>query len=316
MLRHVCPLSPLFAIALAILSLPVHSLAAEPVRFSRDVLPILSDRCFHCHGPDPSDREAGLRLDLEESAKEDLGGYAAVVPGDPDASELLLRITSDDPDLRMPPASAHRKPLSQTEINTLRRWIAAGARWGRHWSFEPPQRPTVPQRTTAIQQSEPTAASMHPIDAFVRERLKRHGLQSSPPASKPTLARRVAFDLTGLPPTPEQLASFSQDDSPEAYSRFVDQLLDSPHYGERLAMWWLDAARYSDTDGYQQDANRSNWPWRDWVVQSFNESKPFDQFTTEQFAGDLLPDATTEQILATCFHRNHMTNGGGGRDPE
>jgi hypothetical protein len=278
--------------------------ATEPIQFSRDVLPILSDRCFHCHGPDESNREGGLRLDLQEAATEDLGGYAAVVPGEPDESELLLRITSDDSDLRMPPASAHRKPLSADEISALRRWIADGAHWGRHWSFEPPRRPSLP------------TSEGHPIDVLVRARLQREGLQPASSAPLHTLARRVSFDLTGLPPTLEQVRQLLGDDSPEAYERLVDQLLESPHYGERMAMWWLDAARYSDTDGYQQDANRSNWPWRDWVVQAFHDNQPFDQFTIEQFAGDLLPDARPEQILATCFHRNHMTNGEGGRDPE
>lgn len=280
------------------------SVSAGEVDFSRDVLPILSDRCFHCHGPDPEHREADLRLDLAENALEDRGGYAAVVPGNSDASEMMARIQSTDPGLRMPPPSSNRKRLSPAEIETLCRWIDAGAAWGKHWAFEPPKRPAIP---------DPNA---HPIDAFIRQRLQNAGMKPSPPAEKHTQLRRLSFDLTGLPPTVEELAAFESDSSPGAYDRAVDRLLASPHFGERMAMWWLDAARYSDTDGFQQDATRTNWPWRDWVVESFNENKPFDQFTIEQFAGDLLPNATPEQILATCFHRNHMTNGEGGRDPE
>ncbi|QDT54090.1 Planctomycete cytochrome C [Caulifigura coniformis] len=278
--------------------------SADDIRFSRDVLPILSDRCFHCHGPDPSHREADLRLDERESAIAQRDGKAAIVPGRPEDSEILRRIMSDDPDELMPPPASHRKPLSRKERETLHRWIAEGAVWGRHWAFERPVRPAVP------------AGAKHPIDAFVSAQLKEQGLKLSKPASRATLIRRLSFDLTGLPPGRADLQSFVADDSEEAEARLVDRLFKSPHYGERMAMWWLDAARYSDTDGFQADATRTNWPWRDWVIQSFNANKRFDQFTIEQFAGDLLPDAAPEQILATCFHRNHMTNGEGGRDPE
>lgn len=279
-------------------------LNAGEVRFSLDVLPILSDRCFHCHGPDESHREADLRLDLQASALEDRGGYAAISPGKPAESEILKRIATSDPDLKMPPASAHRQPLSEKEVEILRKWITQGAEWGQHWSFEPPQR------------MERSIAGEHPVDAIVQQRLQQESLVPSPRAEKSTLIRRLFFDLTGLPPTNEEVQAFMDDESPEAYTKVVDRLLSSPHYGERMAMWWLDAARYSDTDGYQGDATRTNWPWRDWVIQAFNSNMPFDQFTVEQFAGDLLPEATSEQILATCFHRNHMTNGEGGRDPE
>jgi hypothetical protein len=224
----------------------------------------------------------------------------------PADSELLERITTDDPGLRMPPEKAN-KPLSPAEIATLRRWIEGGAPWGRHWAFEKPVRPELP--ATAGQRR-------HPIDRLVESRLKREGLALSPAASRATLIRRLSFDLTGLPPTPEQIETFVSDRAAGAYERLVGRLLDSPHYGERMAMWWLDAARYADTDGFQGDDTRSNWPWRDWVVSAFNRNQPFDQFTIEQFAGDLLPAATADQKLATCFHRNHMTNGEGGRDPE
>lgn len=278
---------------------------ARDVRFSRDVLPILSDRCFHCHGPDESHREAGLRLDVYEDAIADRGGYAVIVPGTADASELLKRILTDDADLKMPPPDSHRKPLEPAEIETLRRWIDAGAHWGKHWAFEKPVRPQID-----------TTADSNPIDTLIKRKLSEIGMQLSPPADKRTLIRRLSFDLIGLPPTPDEVEAFVNDPNEKAYENLVDRLLRSPHYGERMAMWWLDAARYADTDGFQGDATRTNWPYRDWVVEAFNSNQPFDQFTIEQFAGDLLPDATPQQILATCFHRNHMTNGEGGRDPE
>lgn len=273
--------------------------SGAPVNFSREVLPILSDRCFHCHGPDPSHRKADLRLDDETHAKTVKDGLAAIVPGDLDKSEIWQRIISPDDDELMPPPDSHRKPLNEAERDTLKRWIEEGAAWGKHWSFEKPVRPAVP------------AGADHPIDAFVRARLKEEGLSTAPPAPAHTQLRRLSFALTGLPPSQSAIRN-PQSAIPEE----ADRLLASPHHGERLAMWWLDAARYSDTDGYQGDAERTNWAWRDWVVDAFNRNLPFDQFTIEQFAGDLLPEATPEQILATCFHRNHMTNGEGGRDPE
>jgi len=281
------------------------AMSAEDVSFSRDVLPILSDRCFHCHGPDRNHREAGLRLDVESEAKRDRDGVRAVVEGDLEASELWYRVVTEEEEDRMPPPDAHRKPLSEAERETLRRWILGGAEWGRHWAFEKPVRPEVPDLTG------------HPVDAFVRSRLGTEGLEPAPPAEPHTQLRRLCFDLTGLPPSPELRAASRAAPIPDSeWHEIVNRLLASPHHAERLAMWWLDAARYSDTDGYQQDAERTNWPWRDWVIRALQENKPFDEFTVEQFAGDLLPDATPEQILATCFHRNHMTNGEGGRDPE
>ena len=290
----------------AVLVTALSPLQAEPlpVNFSREVLPILSDRCFHCHGPDPGHRKADLRLDLESGATRSLDGTRPIVPGDLEGSEVWHRLITEDEDEMMPPPDSHRKPLSSEEKETIRRWIKEGAVWGKHWSFEKPVRPTVPDHAP------------HPIDAFVKQKLASENLSFSPPAEAATQLRRLSFSLTGLPPTPEEIESFSRDPSPEAWRQNVDRLLSSPHFGERLAMWWLDAARYSDTDGFQGDAERTNWPWRDWVVDAFNQNMPFDQFTIEQFAGDLLPDATPEQILATCFHRNHMTNGEGGRDPE
>ena len=275
--------------------------AGEPPQFNRDVLPILSDHCFGCHGPDESSRKGGLRLDTQE------GALATIDRHQPQDSEFLIRIASNDPAIRMPPPKSN-KPLTEKQVTTLREWVTAGAVWDRHWAFEKPVRPPVPPSASGV--------DLHPVDAFVRARLAREGLVPHPPATRTTLIRRVSFDLTGLPPTPDEVARFLKDDSSDAWPRLVDRLLASPHYGERMAHWWLDLARYADTDGFQGDETRTNWPWRDWVVGALNRNQPFDRFTIEQFAGDLLPESTPEQKLATCFHRNHMTNGEGGRDPE
>ncbi|MFO0953335.1 MAG: PSD1 and planctomycete cytochrome C domain-containing protein [Isosphaeraceae bacterium] len=300
-------LTALVWLALALLP---HARAGEPqtpVDFARDVQPVLSDRCYPCHGPDASTRKGKLRLDRKADAFADRGGYSAFVAGKPDESEAFSRITADD-DTRMPP-SKHGKSLSKAEVVLVKNWLEQGAPWPEHWAFTPPTRPASPQVKNA-------GWPRNPIDAFVLARLEKEGLGPSPEAAKHTLIRRVSFDLTGLPPTPEELNAFLADHEPGSYERVVDRLLHSRHFGERLAMDWLDLARYADTDGYQGDATRTNWPWRDWVVSAFNSGMPFDRFTVEQFAGDLLPNATHEQILATAFHRNHMTNGEGGRDPE
>ena len=278
--------------------------AAAPVNFSRDVLPILSENCLSCHGPDESHRKADLRLDTREGAIADNAGVRAVVPGKPDESDLIARIVSKDRDEVMPPPKSHKPPLKPEQVEMLRQWITEGAVWGKHWAFERPVKAALPARAG------------HPVDAFLRQRLAKEQMAPAADTAKHTVLRRVSFDLTGLPPTPEEVATFEADASPDAFAKVVQRLLASPHFGERMAMWWLDAARYADTDGFQADADRSNWPWRDWVVAAFNANMRFDQFTIEQFAGDLLPDATPEQKLATCFHRNHMTNGEGGRDPE
>ena len=287
---------------------PVYAQAVE-VDFDRDIRPLLSNHCFHCHGPDENHREAGLRLDVRTAAIAELdSGQRAIVPGVTDTSELLRRIDSTDAEDQMPPPES-QKPLTAQQRQLLRAWIEQGAEYTQHWSFVPPQRPPLPSISDA---TWPTNA----IDHFVAHRLEPSGLQPASPAAPDMLLRRLYLDLTGLPPTPPQVSTFSADPSESAYAKSVNRLLASPQFGERLAMFWLDAARYSDTDGFQQDATRTNWPWRDWVIDAFNKDMPFDQFTLEQFAGDLLPQATPEQKLATCFHRNHMTNGEGGRDPE
>ena len=236
-----------------------------------------------------------------------------VAPGEAAKSELLRRILAKG-DERMPPVASD-KGLDKVEIATLERWIEEGAKWSAHWAFVPPRRPTLP-KLPASRDSLRAGAVSHPIDRFVRAKLLELGIAASPPATRAELIRRLSFDLIGLPPSPAELAAFVADRRPGAYERLVDRLLASPKFGERMAMSWLEAARYSDTDGYQQDAMRSNWPWRDWVVRAYNDNVPFDRFTIEQFAGDLLDDASAEQVLATCFHRNHMTNGEGGRHAE
>lgn len=291
------------------MAVPTVGTASEPARFSRDILPILSDHCFSCHGPDAAARKGGLRLDTEEGAR--AGGKEdgpAIVAGDPGRSALIRRILQQDPDELMPPASAH-KPLSKNQIDTLTLWIQSGARWGRHWAYEPVIRPAPPRGTGS-------AWDRNPIDAFIRARLTTEHLAPSPEASRRTLLRRVTLDLTGLPPSPEEFAAFESDPSPAAYERAVDRLLASPRHGERMSWEWLDAARYADSNGYQGDGERTMWPWRDWVVSAMNGNLPFDTFSQWQLAGDLLPDASQVQRLATGFNRNHMINGEGGRISE
>lgn len=275
--------------------------AGESVRFNRDVRPILSENCFHCHGPDDDDRHAGLRLDLAAAATE-----WAIKPGDAEQSELILRITTEDPDLRMPPPDSERS-LTAEQIETLRRWIDQGAEYEGHWAFIPPRRPSIPDLP---------GASAHPIDRFILSQLHDQGWQLAPPADRETLLRRVTFDLTGLPPTLAEIEGFLTDDSSGAYERVLDRLLARQSYGERMASDWLDAARYSDTYGYQVDRDRFVWPWRDWVVDAFNANLPYDQFITWQIAGDLLPAASREQILATTFNRLHPQKVEGGSVPE
>ena len=278
--------------------------ASAQVSFKRDIRPILSDNCFHCHGPDANHREADLRLDTEEGAR------TAMEVGKPDESELFRRLVSHDLDERMPPPKSN-KQLTAEQIELLRQWISAGAPWEAHWSFTPLVAPSVPG-------SEKLGSETvhNPIDAFVQSQLGAHGWQAAAEADRRTLIRRVTLDLTGLPPTKSEVDAFLSDSSPTAYEKVVDRLLQSSAYGERMAWDWLDAARYADTNGYQGDNERTMWPWRDWVVKAFNENLPFDQFTVWQLAGDMLPDATNEQKLATGFLRNHMINGEGGRIAE
>ncbi len=287
---------------------PALAAAQTTVEFNRDVRPILSDKCFLCHGPDAAAKRVPRRLDSEAAAKADRAGIRAVVDGRPDQSELIRRITSADAAYRMPPASSGFQ-LTAAEIQTLRHWIAQGARWQPHWAFLPPKRPALPKVKN-------TSWPRNPIDALVLNRLEREGLRPSPGAGRETLLRRVSLDLTGLPPTPAEIDAFLEDRSPHAYEKVVDRLLASPRYGERMAARWLDAARYADTNGYQYDGERVMWRWRDWVIEAFNRNQPFDRFTLDQIAGDLLPRATLEQKMATGFSRNHRGNTEDGIVPE
>ncbi|NBW95911.1 MAG: DUF1549 domain-containing protein [Planctomycetia bacterium] len=293
-------------VASAMASLALTAAAAEGrLDFNRDVRPILSDRCFACHGPDGEDRQAGLRLDLRDAAIAALdSGGTAIVPGDPAKSEILARITSTDPDVVMPPPRVN-KPITPAEAKILERWIAEGAEYRGHWAFERVERPDVPDAKDA-------SWARTPIDRFILARLEQEGLAPNPEADRVTLARRLALDLTGLPPVPAEVDAFVADTAPDAFERYVDTLLASPHYGERMAIEWLDAARYADSHGYQTDSSRSNWPWRDWVIEAYNANLPFDRFTIHQLAGDMLETPTREQIVATGFNRNHRINGEGG----
>lgn len=278
--------------------------ANAPVGFNRDVRAILTKNCFACHGLDPDARQADLRLDVRSAAID--GG--AIIPHRPDKSELIARVRSQDPDRLMPPPDSGHT-LSKDELATLDRWIAGGAVYEDHWSFTVPikrERPQVENRDWP----------RTPIDHFVLQKLEAAGLSPSAPADRAILLRRVSIDLTGLPPTPEQTRLFLSDDSQEAFEKVVDRLLGSKAYGEHWARMWLDLARYADTKGYEKDRHRDIWRFRDWVIDAFNRDMPYDQFTLEQLAGDLLPNATDSQILATAFHRNTMTNDEGGTDNE
>ncbi|MCP4889578.1 MAG: DUF1553 domain-containing protein [Planctomycetaceae bacterium] len=273
--------------------------------FGNEVRPILAKHCFKCHGPDANAREADLRLDSQEDATLDRGGYAALLAGNPEQSELFIRVRSDDEDLRMPPT----EPLSEEEISILRRWITAGGEYEKHWAFVPPTKPKPPAVTDADW-------CQNEIDQFLLQQMEHNDLRPSPRANRATLIRRLYLDLCGTTPTPEQVDQFLFDDDPLAYRKLVDKLLASADYAERFARPWLDLARYSDTNGYEKDRPRSIWPFRDWVIHAIANDMPFDQFTIEQLAGDMLPDSTNEQRIATGFHRNTMLNEEGGIDPQ
>jgi hypothetical protein len=294
--------------ALLFLAAPAARAAGDgPDVFNDQVRPVLARHCFKCHGPDDKARKARLRLDVRNFAlRPAKSGKPAIVPGKPDASELVRRIFADEDEV-MPPPHA-KNPLTEADKLILRRWVAAGADYRLHWAFVPPRQAPLPQ----VRQADwPNNA----IDSFILGRLEAEGLKPSPPADRYTLVRRLYLDLVGLPPTPEEAEAFVNDPDPEAYEKLVDRLLASPHYGERWARRWLDLARYADTNGYEKDRGRSVWPWRDWVIAAFNADMPFDQFTIEQIAGDMLPGATPRQRIATGFHRNTMLNEEGGIDP-
>ena len=298
----------------------VPAMPERVVDFAREVRPILSENCFTCHGPDAEARQRGLRLDVAEGPFSERGefGGPVIVAGNADESLLIHRVSATDAQVRMPyrlglntgvMPGADEDALDPGEVETLRLWIDQGAEWQSHWAFIPPERQSVP----------PVAGAewvRNPIDSFVKARLEQDGREPSPEADLLTLLRRATFDLTGLPPADGDIAAVLSDDSPDAYERHVDRMLESEGYGERMAAEWLDGARYADSSGYQTDAPRQMWRYRDWVIDAYNDNMPFDQFTIEQIAGDMLPDATLEQRIATAFNRNHGQNGEGGIVPE
>ena len=301
-----------FAIAVVVLvvdGLPSFAANRPSIDYNRDIRPILSENCFACHGPDANKRKAGLRLDVRDGAIKPLkSGETAVVPGDTGHSAMLARILSDDADEHMPPEETGKK-VTAAQAEVLRRWVQEGAVWKGLWSLEAPKKPELPEVKNSTW-------SKNAIDRFVLERLEKEGLNPSPEADRPTLLRRLSLDLTGLPPTTAEVDAFTQDASPNAYEKAVDHFLASPHYGERMALEWLDAARFADTHGYHIDSGRDMTRWRDWVIHAFNTNTPFDVFTVEQLAGDLLPNPTLEQKIASGFHRNNMVNFEGGAVPE
>jgi hypothetical protein len=304
-------ISRVVALSIVIVALRLNVVsAADPggVDFNRDIRPILSDHCFECHGPDAEQRQAELRLDTQAGLFRKTDEHSSVVSGKAGQSELFRRISSTDPNKRMPPFDSDRK-LTAAQISAIKRWIESGAEWQQHWSFVTPTRPETP----TVSNGEWVK---NPIDGFILARLDQEGFQPSAAADRRTLLRRVSFDVTGLPPTPDELHEFLNDDSSEAYERVIDRLLKSPRYAERMTIRWLDAARYADTNGYQSDGPRDMWRWRDWVLEAFHQNKPFDEFTIEQLAGDLLPKATLDQKIATGFNRNHRGNAEGGIVPE
>jgi mono/diheme cytochrome c family protein len=281
---------------------------AEEVDFNTQIRPLLSNNCLTCHGPDEDERAAGLRLDTEAGSRLDLGGYAAIAPGNPKASEILQRLTTDDEELRMPPEGKGRR-LTPEEVDFVRRWIAEGGSYEKHWAYNKPTRPSLPTVSK-------TQWPRNSVDHFILAELETRGLKPSPEADRWTLARRVSLDLIGLPPSWEEARAFVEDEQPDAYEQYVGRLLDKPAFGERWARVWLDLARYADSAGYADDPPRTIWAFRDYVIKSLNENKPFDQFTIEQIAGDLLENPTQDQLAATAFHRNTLTNNEGGTNDE
>ncbi|MGZ8939293.1 MAG: DUF1549 domain-containing protein, partial [Limisphaerales bacterium] len=277
--------------------------AADPISFNLHIRPILSDRCLTCHGPDENKRKAKLRLDTKDGALASKNGTYIIKPGDPAASELYKRLTTSDPDEKMPPADSHLT-VTTAEIALIRQWIEEGATWENHWAYVPPRKISPP--------TSHSSAAKNDIDRFILARLEKKSLHPAPEAARERLIRRVSFDLTGLPPSPAELDAFLSDTSTNAYEKLVDRLLASELFGERMATDWLDLARYSDTHGYQADRYRAMWPWRDWVIRAFNQNMPYDQFAIWQLAGDLLPKPTKDQVLATAFNRHHMQTEEGG----
>jgi hypothetical protein len=290
-------------LAISVLFMLAHVGRAQEIDFNKQIKPLLSNRCFACHGPDEEKRKAKLRLDNAKGATRDLDGYSAILPGNPKESEMLFRISLPADDDEIMPPEGKGEPFSEEEVNLFRKWIEQGAEYEEHWSYKQPVRSEIP-------------AGIHPVDHFIRQRLKDEGLQQSPRADRRTLARRVSLDLIGLPPKLDEVNALATDKNPKAYEEFVDRLLARPEFGEHWARMWLDLARYADSAGYADDPPRTIWAYRDYVIRAFNRNLPFDQFTIEQLAGDLLPDPTEDQLVATAFHRNTQTNNEGGTNDE
>jgi hypothetical protein len=284
----------LAAIAVAVCLFAASAGSSAPLSFNRDIRPILSDNCFYCHGPDASHRQADLRLDIRDDAV----AAGAIVPGKPAESTIVSRIQSAEASELMPPPESHKK-LDAKQKALLTQWIAEGAEYQKHWAYEKPVKAEVP-------------AGAHGVDHLVQKRLAEVGLAPSPEADRRTLIRRLSFDLLGLPPAPDEVTAFEQDTSSDAYARLVERLLASPHYGERMATGWLDVVRFADTIGYHSDTPRNVWPYRDWVIKSFNDNQPFDQFTIHQVAGDLVPDASQETRVGSAFNRLLLSTEEGG----
>jgi len=281
----------------------------DKIDFNYHIKPILSDRCYKCHGPDANQRQANYRLDIEKDAFTSTHGEYSqastnLTPGNLRKSEVFNRLISSDPEYMMPPPDANLA-LNTAEKALIIKWIEQGAEYKTHWSFVAPQKEAL---STIKNKDWP----QQDFDYFILDKIERNGLATSSKADKATLLRRITLDLTGLPPTPTEIDDFIRDISADAYEKAIDRLLASPHYGERMGVEWLDVARYADSHGYQDDGMRTTWPWRDWVIKTFNENKPYDQFLIEQLAGDLLPNPTRDQILATCFNRNHPQTQEGG----
>lgn len=303
------PLLKLLPLLALLLVTHIAHAADPPISFNRDIRPILSEHCYRCHGPDAGARKAGLRMDRRDDAIARLkSGATAVVPGKPDESEFIARITSDDPNSRMPP-EGQGKALSQAQVDTLRRWVEGGATWEAHWSLNPPRRPAVPE-------VKDSTSPRNPIDRFLLAGLEARNTKPSPEADRTTLVRRLYLDLIGLPPSPDEVDAFLANTAPDVYERLVDRLLASPHYGERMATGWLDLVRFADTVGYHSDVDRSITLFRDYVIKAFNDDLPFDRFTTEQLAGDLLPNATEWQRVASAYNMLGMTTEEGGAQPK
>ncbi len=292
--------------ALVVACAPRLAVAADDLPgFNRDIRPILAEKCYACHGPDSGTRKADLRLDTEAGSHE-----SVIVPGDAESSEVISRVSSDDPDQRMPPPSSKKSPLTPQQVELLRKWINAGGKYEQHWAYIPPVRPNVPEVKRADW-------PRNDIDHFLLADQEKHGIGPGPEADRVTLVRRIYFDLTGLPPTPAQVDEFVNDSHPDAYEKLVDKLLASPAFGERMATWWFDLVRFADTVGYHGDQDQRITPYRDYVIKSFNDNLAFDQFTIEQLAGDLLPNPTMWQIVATGYNRIlQTTHEGGAQDGE